>query len=384
MKEKILLVDDEPALLRGLRRQLGAHFHLQLANGPEEGLAALASGTEFAVVVSDMRMPGMSGLEFLKEVMKRSPETVRVMLTGNSDVVTAVDAVNEGNIFRFLRKPCSTDLMKRCLEASLRQHRLLRAERELIEETLKGSIRVLGETLSALDADGFGRSARTRSRARRIARALELERPWEVEIAAILAELGRATLPRELLSKVERDEELTAAELELVASVPEIGSNLIRDIPRLGEVAEIVRCKDRRFDGSDLDGEDFDGRSLPIGARILKPLLDSAALESCGRSPADALAGLRENASWYDPNVLALLDDLARDVHPDGVETRVEDLEPGQVLHAPVRTLDGTEVVPAGHELTPVLIAQIENYSRLIGLRLPLLVAEPETEESSR
>src|SRR5713226_129196 len=98
--KKILFVDDEPNILAAYQRQLRKHFSVEIAVGPVAGLAALQNPRDFAVVVADMRMPEMNGVEFLVKVKTAAPETVRMMLTGNADQTTAIEAINEGSIFR--------------------------------------------------------------------------------------------------------------------------------------------------------------------------------------------------------------------------------------------------------------------------------------------
>src|ERR1022692_2024409 len=111
MSEKILFVDDDPNLLASCERSLRRHFQIETAEGGEAGLAKLASRGPYAVVVADRQMPRMDGIEFLGAVRKRAPDTVRIMLTGNADLEGAIRVVNEGNIFRFLTKPCPPDLL---------------------------------------------------------------------------------------------------------------------------------------------------------------------------------------------------------------------------------------------------------------------------------
>ena len=135
MTKKILLVDDDPNILQGYQRQLRKRFELDTVLSGREGLEAVASDGPFAVIVSDMRMPGMDGVQFLTQVRETASDTVRMMLTGNSDQQTAMDAVNEGHIFRFLTKPCNTDTFAKALEAALEQYRLITAERELLPGT---------------------------------------------------------------------------------------------------------------------------------------------------------------------------------------------------------------------------------------------------------
>ena len=121
-RERVLCVDDEPSILDGLRRELNRRFDVTTALSGAAGLEALEREGPFAVVVSDMRMPGMDGATFLGHVRERAPETVRVLLTGHADLEGAIAAVNQGNIFRFLTKPCPRDILMEALETSARAY----------------------------------------------------------------------------------------------------------------------------------------------------------------------------------------------------------------------------------------------------------------------
>ena len=136
MTDKILLVDDDANLLAATKRQLRSNFELETALSGADGLHALNTNGPFAVVISDMRMPDMDGLEFLKQVKTSAPDTVRMVMTGVAYPNTAVEAVNEGNVFRILNKPCSSESLSRAIEAGLQQYHLIRAERDLLERTL--------------------------------------------------------------------------------------------------------------------------------------------------------------------------------------------------------------------------------------------------------
>ena len=136
---KILIVDDDPAVLDALRRSLGRCYDLETALGPEQGLAALADNGPFAVIISDLRMPGLSGVEFLRRAKAMAPEAVALMLTGHGDLDAAMEAINEGHIFRFLTKPCPPPILSRSLDAALTQYRLAAADRELLRVTLENA-----------------------------------------------------------------------------------------------------------------------------------------------------------------------------------------------------------------------------------------------------
>ena len=162
MAEKILLVDDDNNILDGYRRSLSREFVMETAMGGQQALKLAADNGPYAVVVSDMRMPGMDGIQLLSKIKAQSPDTIRVMLTGNADIDTAINAINEGNIFRFLNKPCSKEMMAKTLTAALVQYRLVTAEKQLLEQTLSGSIQVLTEVLSLVNPAAFSRAERAR------------------------------------------------------------------------------------------------------------------------------------------------------------------------------------------------------------------------------
>ena len=177
MNRKILFVDDEENVLRGFERALRSQFEMETAVGSQEGLAALASRGPYAVVVSDLRMPVMDGIQFLAEVRKSSPDTVRLILSGNGDFESVVASVNEGSIFQFLTKPCPPDKLRSVLGIALKQYQLITAERELLEETLNGSIGMLTEVLSVVNPLAFSRASRIRTYVRHMANELQLPEP---------------------------------------------------------------------------------------------------------------------------------------------------------------------------------------------------------------
>jgi len=109
MNKKILFVDDEINVLHGYRRNLRSLFDVHIANSGSEALKIIAEQGDFAVIISDYRMPEMDGIELLHKVKEISPDTIRIILTGFADMQIAIEAINEGNIFRFLTKPLPTD-----------------------------------------------------------------------------------------------------------------------------------------------------------------------------------------------------------------------------------------------------------------------------------
>lgn len=381
MTDKVLLIDDDSNVLAGLKRQLRGHFDVFTAQGGEPALDLVKSEGPFAVAVCDMRMPGMNGIDVLGALKKAAPETVRIMLTGNADQQTAVDAVNQGNIFRFYTKPCPPESLVKGIEAGLQQYRLITAERELLAQTLAGSVRVLVDVLSMIDPEAFGRATKLRDWARRVAALLHFPHPWQLEIAAMLSPIGQVAIPPELLTKKRAGEALTAVEEDIVARVPETGRYLIENIPRMKGVAEIVYYQDKGFDGSGFPGDHVSGNDIPLGARVLK-VLNGLAENTTGPFPsAQAFAGLERDSGPYDPKILARVRQYfaAQTEWEAGdedsfIEMPVSGLLTGHLLKSDLELADGRLILAAGSTLSEAQIAKVRNLNKICRFKEPVRV----------
>lgn len=365
MTDPILLVDDEQSILDGLRRQLRNRFQLETAAGPELGLAMIAK-QPFSVVVSDLRMPGMDGVRFLAEVRERLPDSVRIMLTGQADVDAAVQAVNRGNLFRFLTKPCPPDALVAALDAALAQHRLVTAERELLEKTLSGSVRVLTEILALTNPRAFGKAQRMRKVARKLADAVRHPSPWQVELAAMLSQLGVVTIPPDVLDRAAAGNDLREDERRMLDGMPEVTARLLANIPRLEPCARMIASAG----GTEIpSGEDAVAR----GARILRLMGEYETMTASGRSAVSVMTDLRRLG--YPLAAIEVLSTL--DVEPVGrqyASLAIRDLRPGMALDEDVRAKNGVLLVARGQELTHALLERIMNFNRLVGVSEPIRV----------
>ena len=134
MSEKILLVDDDPVILSSYQRSL-RQFSISTASSGQNALDKIGAGDPYAVVLSDLRMPGMDGTALLQRVREKAPDIVRIILTGNADLRTAIEAVNSGNIFKFLEKPCPIEYMVKILQAALIEHKKVASENRILNRT---------------------------------------------------------------------------------------------------------------------------------------------------------------------------------------------------------------------------------------------------------
>jgi response regulator RpfG family c-di-GMP phosphodiesterase len=256
-------------------------------------------------VVADRQMPRMDGIAFLSAVRKSAPDTIRIMLTGNADLEGAIRVVNEGNIFRFLTKPCPPDMLTRALQDAQAQYRLVTAEKELLNKTLNGSIKLLTDILSMVDNQSFGRARTLRDAITAVTARLCVENAWEIHLAVMLASIGYVTIPPETLVKSHAGQPLSPVEEQMLARLPETAARLLANIPRLEGVARIVLYQHKHFDGSGFPMDSTAGESIPLGSRLLKILIDMMDAQGAGLTRLKALEKLQSQSGRYDPALLA-------------------------------------------------------------------------------
>ncbi len=233
-RTRVLCVDDEPNILEGLKVHLGRSFDMMTAVGGEAALDAVVNDGPFAVIVTDMRMPNMNGIQFLQAAKPLSPDTTFIMLTGNHDLETASKAINEGFVFRFLNKPCPSNLLKVAIDDGIERYNLLKEKREVLNDTFVGSIRLMTEVLEISHPEIFSRAHAVEQIASEMIQALDLEDRWEFKLTVRLCRLGAALLER---SSTDNSIHETTHNWKWEADV---GKMMIGHIPRLRLVAEMV------------------------------------------------------------------------------------------------------------------------------------------------
>jgi response regulator RpfG family c-di-GMP phosphodiesterase len=381
MNRKALFVDDDVNLLDSFKRQLRKKAELTTAEGPKAGIEAAARQGPFAVVVSDYSMPQMNGVDMLRVIRHGSPDTVRVLLTGHADLEIAMQAVNEGNIFRLLTKPCSPETMEKTLDDAFRHHDLVTAEKELLEETLKGSVGVLCDLISLVKPEVFGRVSRILPFLRGVARRMNDPRPWETETAAMLSVIGFITLPDSLISKVEHAKPLAEGELSQFLGHPAFGARLIAKIPRMESVAAIVAYQEKHFEGGGAPRDDVKGEHIPLGARMLKAVVDFDILLANGLPKAEAITKLDRRKGVYDPAIVAALAEVIREQARYTLQkVHLHALAPGMILAEDLIGQRGDETIllmAKGRELNDTAIEFLLDNARSIRINQPVAVVQP-------
>jgi response regulator RpfG family c-di-GMP phosphodiesterase len=363
---RVLCVDDEPRVLEGLALHLGRRWQVFTATSGRRGLEVLQESGPFTVVISDMCMPTMNGAAFLAEVRRVAPDTVRILLTGMTDLESAIAAVNQGAIFRFLSKPCAASALLDTTTVAIEQYRLVSAERELLEKTLMGSLAMLGDVLALARPETFGRATRMRNYVRELATEADCGPTWEVESAAILSYVGQITLAEATSDKLNRGLPLAADEEKTVAELPRIAAQLLAHIPRLDGVRAILqRSLDQSAGWRPNSGARADDRIVHF-AQILRIALDFDQLDRRGLSLNAALEIMTGKVDRYHACLLSLFAAQRRREggHDEVLVIPLRSISPGMVLAEDVHTPSGVLLAARGYAVTEAFVERIRNSDR--------------------
>jgi response regulator RpfG family c-di-GMP phosphodiesterase len=345
MNERVLLIDDDELLLNSYQRSL-RQFSLDMTTGGPEALDKLKSGVQYAVILSDLRMPGMSGLEVLRRARELCPDTVGMILTGNADLRTAIDAVNDGNIFRFLEKPCASDALVAVLTAAISQYRLVVAEKDLLQNTLRGTVQVLTQVLEVVDPEASSTGSRVNKYVGHIVESFGINNAWQFEVAAMLSQLGSSVLSQNAKGVAQN----------------EFAHDLLRKIPRLEVIASMIRRQQESFH-SEAKVPIKERSPEILGAQILRVCVRFDALVRSGNRFAQALDKLLAEPAEYDSLLVGSLRELPREDLPFEPRTvSVKDLALRMVLNEEVRTTNGALLVRDGVEITDMLLARLRSF----------------------
>lgn len=363
MSQRILFVDDEPNVLSGLKRLLRKEYEFDTAEGGVAGLDKLQEET-YAVVVSDMRMPGMSGEEFLAKAHVEQPDAVQMILSGQANLESTVAAVNDGNIFRFLVKPVEKPTLTAALDRALRQYNLINAERELLDRTLSGAVAALTEVINLVSPAASRRTGHVVEVVKHLAPAVGLEGDWQLRIASLLSGIGFAATPTEVVERATLGQELTPAESQMLERFPEVATQLLGPIPRLEGVSAIIRAQ---------AGVERPADDLTTHVDVLSVAITAAEGIARSRSIDDIVAELTSNGS-HEPELLERLRTMQISGAGTVEERRLRQLLVGMTLAQDVSTIAGVMLASSGTVLTESLLERIRNFASSTGVEEPILV----------
>jgi response regulator RpfG family c-di-GMP phosphodiesterase len=434
-QDTLLIVDDEANILSSLKRLFRAKgYRIFTAQSGIEGLAILEQEA-IDLIISDMRMPEMNGAQFLEKARERWPDTVRILLTGYADITSTIDAINKGQIHRYISKPWEDQDLLSSVHQTL-EHTRLRREKQRLEaltqsqneelkqlnDELKGlnasleekvkarteevrqtmnfleaaherlkktfltSVRVFSTLVEMREGEHAGQSRHVAEHAKLLAMKMSMteHEVQDVMLAALLRDIGKMGWPEKLIRRPYFA--LTTEERAEVVKHPITGQKLLMELEQLHGVATLIRSHHERYDGQGFP-DMLKGHDIPLGARIITVVNDYDGLQHGGlmSNPmkADEAAQyiLDHAGSAYDPIVvdkyIQLLKEIERKTNAQQPVERAMQaplLAPGMVLSRDLLDKDGMLLLGKEATLTEGMITQLINFEKSEKQRLTIYV----------
>lgn len=406
----ILLVDDEENILSALNRALRKEgYRIITATSGIEGLS-IVDRERLSLVVSDHRMPGMEGVEFLTEVKKKSPETIRMMLTGYADMQAVIASINSGQVYRFATKPWNDEEIKLILRDAIHQYELVQQNRELQELTQRQNLTLkdlnvnleqkvtertkeVKSLFKELEQNFFdfvrvfiglielkspylgGHSKRVAALSRKLAENMGLspDEILNIEVASLLQDIGTLGFPEKILKK--RESELDIVEKSLMQQHPLLGQSALNHIRKLEPIGIFIRHHHERYDGLGFP-DNLRGEKIPIGSRIIAIAESFDVMvnpwDNCERYSMDRALNVLEKGmgNRFDPNLVSKFIDLLHDVRHESIEADsmvidISDIKDGMVLASDIKTNRGLLLMTCGETVQPAHLKKIMNFHKI-------------------
>jgi len=417
-QQAVLFVDDEPNILSALKRLFRPQgYQIFTAESGAAGLEII-SQNKIDLVISDMRMPEMNGAQFLEKVRIASPESIRILLTGFADISSTVDAINKGQIYRYISKPWEDNDITTSVRHALEQKQLalekirlealtkkqndelkdlnanleakVKARTEEVRQTMGfleiahdklkksffTSIHIFSNLMELRESSMAGHSRRVANLAHKLALHIGMSdvEAQEVMIAGMLHDIGKIGFPDYLLNKP--FSALSKEERETVAKHPVIGQNALMSLEQLSGSALLIRSHHERFDGLGYpDG--LAGLAIPLGARVLMVANDYESVQlghlmTNRLNAQDAQTFIQQGrGKRYDPQVIDAFVELMRtsdeQVKEKELAVRSGQLKSGMMLARDLVAKDGWLLLAKDYQITDVLIEQLRKYEKSDG-----------------
>ena len=406
----LLLVDDEENILNSLKRTLRKEqYRIITAQSGMEGLSVI-DREKISLVLSDHRMPGMEGGEFLNEVRQKSPDTIRMMLTGYADMQSVMNAINHGEVYRFITKPWDDEEIRFIVRDALRHYDLIDENKALqalthrqnielkdlnnnledkvaertkevevlykdLEQNFIDFVRVFMSLLELKSQFLGSHCKRVAALSRRLAdkTGLPSDEKLDIEVASLLEDIGVLGFPEKMLRK--RDSELDPTEKALLQQHPVLGQTTLQHIKKLLSVSLLIRHHHERYDGSGYP-DNLRGERIPAGSRIIAiaDFFDKLINPSDGgeRYSVDRafIVLEKESGRRFDPLLVGKFNEALHEFSHDVIEadTReidVDELKEGMLLASDVRTKRGLLLMASGEVIKQVHLDKINKFHKI-------------------
>ncbi len=394
--KKILYVDDEVNLLSSFRSLMRKEdfetFLLQDSTMIEE---MLEKSGPFAVVLSDQRMPGLTGAELLETVANIHPETIKMLVTGYSDYDEMVQAINNGGISHYISKPWKDEELKSIVRTMYKRYNLASENKyllselkskhaklkELLDGTILESTHLLVDVLSYINPHAASQTDRVKSAGlpilEKIADLSHQER-WEISVAFDLFNLGFAVMPTWVQLALNKEGLSAAGRFSICNDHHLLAAQLLERIPGFEGAARIIQLSGKNFNGTGSpENVKISGKDLPLGARFLKIFIDMDKLSSPHFKDIEILKSMSEQTAKYDVELLNRVIESFTEVNElKSKELMVysQDLMPGMLILQTIQTVSGIKLVNPNTVLTKTSLMAIRSWEKLEGIKEPIKV----------
>jgi len=383
-RQTILVVDDTPdnvLLLMGLLKGI---FRVKVASNGSKALEVARSEDPPDLILLDVMMPDMDGYEVCR-CLKANASTHDIpilFLTAKGQPKDEARGFAVGGA-DYITKPFSPALVLARIRTHLEQRRLLKEEKILLEKTLKGALAVILEMISMVDPHASEWNQQLAELAERVAQKLSVKEPWMVGLAGALSRIGTLTVPKHVLAKVKAKIILNSDERQIYSRVPEVGYRLLKSIPRLESVADMVHYSQKNFNGGGIPVDGVSGDGIPLGARIIRVCLDFMNNNFSHKSLIQRVNDMLCNLTFYDPEVVfslkeiveeGFLSDFEMEFETEGRDVRIEELMEGHVLDRSIETKDGQILLRQGTVLRTSHLEKLANFEMIGALQGPVSI----------
>ncbi len=409
----ILAVDDEDGIIKSLRRLLRTlDVKIITTTSSLEALEIVGDkNNEISLIISDQRMPNLTGVEFLEKAKSISPDTVRILLTGYADVDATINAINNGSVKYYINKPWDDDELLSRVKESLELYRIstenkrlnqllikqnkqlkslnlnlkdkvdeqtaeIKSQHDKLAHSFMGTIKSFSTIIDLRFKDVGSHSQRVASMASKICKHIGLDKKdyQDVVIASYLHDIGKMGLPDRLLAK--RQSDFTKGDWEQYKNHPVLGQICVYDVEGFGEIGMIIRSHHENFNGSGFpDGlrEEY----VPLGGRIIRIANAFDKLAFADGYPSSRL--LKESAAYlveksavfFDPDLVkkVIEHDLAQSFAipetSDTIVIKPHELAQDMILAEDIHTRSGMFLLPKGAKLSINMIKRINKINSL-------------------
>jgi len=361
-KSQILVVDDDNLVLKIFRNSIDEReYEFVPAVSGEVALEYLKDPDHrIKVVVSDMLMPGMDGLELLGLLQKRHPDITRVLLTGSDDIAYISEVINQVDIFRFVRKPIQPTKLNKTLRDAVDYHEMIVAERDIMESTLAQSLDALFKILEMTNGIAYALTRHVKEYSLKLGKLINVPRLWSLEISAQMSQLGCITIPEFVLERYYWGDDLSPKETAMVKNQANIGRSILMNIPRLEHIGETIIAAHSTIDSKLYE----EGDATTVHAAIIKLATEFDMLVRRGRTKEEALESITENPRSIPVDLIEAFSEIDV-IQPKltTIDLEIDKIKNGMWIEEDVKTHEGVLIVSKGYRINEAVRNRLVNFS---------------------